>query len=708
MGLNISTPARRRHNRDLAIRLATHGVPIFPSNGKVPLIPLWTKLDTSLIDDERSKAIEKFQAKHGHAPEHVGCTTDPKVVKRLWSAIPDAVPSISCGPAGLLVLDPDSKNDGPNKLTKWFEENGQPVGCPITRTQSGGLHVYYRNDPLDPLGSSAGAFRNLGTDVRGIGGQVVAPGAIREDGRRYTPDPDAPDLIDAFSTSAIPVAPDAVVKAIGSRVGTTIADEDEQREIARLAASDLPDFETLTDPILGGFDLDALTAKDASFEKLLSDPSPDRSANRWALVNCLRNEYAALSVTDYATLLEGLNKDGAFGELVESAPKQGEYDNRAIVREFLKATTRLSEGDVFGAVDDTPEDSPPKKTKFELKPFAAFAAEYEPLEYVLDGVIVRGSLYTLTARTGAGKTTLLTPTALAVATGRQDILGIDAEIGRAAYLTFENPDDFRMKLIAAAKAHGVTAADNLDVGDMRVKPEAIFKSILRSEKEYSLIIVDTLQAAFDGDDFNDNKAILDFVSRLRKLTTLPGKPAVVIAAHPIKNATKDSLVPYGGGSVLNEVDGNLTLWRNDSSDITTLHWQGKFRGAEFTPMDFQITAPPCEGLLDAKGRVVKPPVVRRASESMIEGSEARADREVDAILRALRAEPEAPTRKLMDMTGVSKGTLDRRLAALAHDKLAQKVNSKWSLTAKGLKYVDKTPVPDPDPDWASAEESDQS
>jgi hypothetical protein len=33
---------------------------------------------------------------------------------------------------------------------------------------------------------------------------------------------------------------------------------------------------------------------------------------------------------------------------------------------------------------------------------------------------------------------------------------------------------------------------------------------------------------------------------------------VVVNCHPVKNATADNLLPAGGGTFLNEVDGNLT------------------------------------------------------------------------------------------------------------------------------------------------------
>ena len=62
-------------------------------------------------------------------------------------------------------------------------------------------------------------------------------------------------------------------------------------------------------------------------------------------------------------------------------------------------------------------------------------------------------------------------------------------------------------------------------------------------------------------------------------------PAVVVPAHPIKGATKDRNVPYGGGALLNESDGNLSLW--GPPDAVTLHWCHKFRG-NFEPLTFAL------------------------------------------------------------------------------------------------------------------------
>ena len=67
---------------------------------------------------------------------------------------------------------------------------------------------------------------------------------------------------------------------------------------------------------------------------------------------------------------------------------------------------------------------------------------------------------------------------------------------------------------------------------------------------------------------------------------------MLAATHPTKYAAADNLLPRGGSSFLNEVDGNLTLWADEEQATTTLHWQGKFRGMTFGPIQFAFQS--CE------------------------------------------------------------------------------------------------------------------
>jgi hypothetical protein len=82
--------------------------------------------------------------------------------------------------------------------------------------------------------------------------------------------------------------------------------------------------------------------------------------------------------------------------------------------------------------------------------FSDFLAAFEPIAYALDGIMRSGSLYTLTARTGTGKTAFNVILALAVVTGEgKRLLGRGVEQGRVLYVALENPDDVRMRFMAA-------------------------------------------------------------------------------------------------------------------------------------------------------------------------------------------------------------------------------------------------------------------
>jgi hypothetical protein len=95
-----------------------------------------------------------------------------------------------------------------------------------------------------------------------------------------------------------------------------------------------------------------------------------------------------------------------------------------------------------------------------FKTAAEFCGAYEPLAYVIEGVLRAGSLYTLTATTGTGKTALNVIVALAVATGEgQKLLGCDVGQGRVCYVALENPDDVRMRLLAAGHLLNIRMED---------------------------------------------------------------------------------------------------------------------------------------------------------------------------------------------------------------------------------------------------------
>lgn len=353
-----------------------------------------------------------------------------------------------------------------------------------------------------------------------------------------------------------------------------------------------------------------------------------------------------------------------------------------------------------GRFDEWPlvdrDDAEPPRAR--LKPLDVFLAEYEPLEYALEPVIRTGSLYTLTARTGAGKTAFLISVALAIASGRRDILNLDVERGRVAFLTFENPDDVRMRLKVSSWFLNVDVMDIVDrllILDARVRPEDAFIELEDAARKapLRLVLVDTLAAFFDGDNINDNVQGGGFMRRLRPITRLPGRPAVVVAAHPVKNAPQDNLLPYGGGAILNEVDGNLTLWRRSEgpTGIVEMHWQGKLRGLEFTPLQFRFEITSSPEVRDAKGREVSLPTMLSV---IVNGADIEAQEQAEtngavALLKAMQAEPKATQRQWADTIGRPVTAINRQLQRLKSEKLAEVVIGKWSVTAKGEKELEK-------------------
>jgi hypothetical protein len=325
-----------------------------------------------------------------------------------------------------------------------------------------------------------------------------------------------------------------------------------------------------------------------------------------------------------------------------------------------------------------------------------FCGAYEPISYAVEPFIRSGSLYTLTAKTGAGKTALLIIMALAVVTGRgADILGREVTKGRVAFVAVENPDDLRMKLMVAAYLLNINFAEiagKLLILDKRVSPEALATKLkeLSADDEFTLIMIDTLAAYFDGDNINDNVQAGNFMRRLRPMTQLPGRPSVIVAAHPVKNAAPDNLIPYGGGAILNEADGNLTLRRGDGG-VTELHWQGKIRGIEFEPAMFRFELLTSPDVKDVKGREVQLPVLSPVSAADAAEREKIAVNKDVALLKAMAADPGATIDALALATKIHPSSVKRilwRLATPSGDKLVKKTLDKWTLTAAGREAID--------------------
>jgi len=151
------SPARRAQPYsplDKALILAAWGFDVLPLNGKRPY------------------------NRHGLKAATTNCVQ----INHWWKQWPQA----NCGarpPAWAVVLDIDPRNGGEET---WAEINGAP-GYPtdtlVTRTGSGGAHIWYRLPYAGSIRGQAGA----GIDVKTHAGYLVMPGSIHPDtGQPYT------------------------------------------------------------------------------------------------------------------------------------------------------------------------------------------------------------------------------------------------------------------------------------------------------------------------------------------------------------------------------------------------------------------------------------------------------------------------------------------------------------------------------------------
>jgi hypothetical protein len=325
-----------------------------------------------------------------------------------------------------------------------------------------------------------------------------------------------------------------------------------------------------------------------------------------------------------------------------------------------------------------------------------FVAGLSPPAYLIDGVLQRGYLYALTARTGHGKTAVALYIAQAVDRGAP-MHGREVKRGTVLLLAGENPDDIRARFLVLADAYGFKAEDLkmrfvAGVIDVAAKMPEI-KAEAEQISDLVLVIVDTAAAYFPGDETNSNSQQGAFARLLRQLTFLPGKPAVLVNCHPVKNASRDNLLPMGGSAFLNEVDGNLTLWATAERQ-TTLHWLGKFRGPEFEPMTFELEVADSARVIDAEGRLMPSIVAKPVSEFKLQMEEGKQESEENMLMRAIASDRNMSIANLAITCGFigatgqpQKSKVHAMCGRLVEEKLLERRGNKYRITPKGKREI---------------------
>jgi AAA domain len=351
-----------------------------------------------------------------------------------------------------------------------------------------------------------------------------------------------------------------------------------------------------------------------------------------------------------------------------------------------------------------PETEQPKGPL--IKTVADFLAGFVPPDYVLDGILKRAFLYSLTAMTGAGKTAiaLLISEIASNKTRRRKLGPHEVEHVRVVYIACENAEDVRARLIGMEAKLGFDRA-NLDllvidtVFDLEKNLERIRKDVEAFGGNIGLVVIDTSAAMFQGDDDNNNVQALRHAKTQRKLCDLPGRPCVLALVHPIKHVdSPDKLLPRGGGAYLNEMDGNLTAWAHGDR-MSRLHWTGKLRGVDFEPIEFRLPTIYSAKLADGKGRLIPTVMAEVASDEAIEEAEEKAAFQDKRLLVAMSDRPGGSiaqwaqdcgwtlTAKPGEQAKPHKSLVYRVLTRLVESSLVKKNGNTHSLTTAGKNTV---------------------
>ncbi|MEH2476201.1 hypothetical protein V1281_002629 [Nitrobacteraceae bacterium AZCC 2161] len=640
------TPAQRQgHNLALALELAANGYYVFPSNNKVPLCAVWQKADTSFTPAAREAEVVKANEKNGFMPLHVGSTIDAKVIKKLWKKYPDAVPSLSCGPSNLFVIDADVNDGtdgkrvkaGPAKLSAWLTENDVPMeGVFIVKTRSGGRHVYFKNNEL--LGSAAGTLRDLDCDLRGQGGQTVAPGAVRVDGASY-------DIMGGMTLADLantPETPAGIVTAARTqREMTTVSEADVASRIATLQEATIAPFGEVFDPIMG-YDLDKLAKKDSEFADLRANGTGDFSDIRFKMTRCLMREWPQmpiehlLSFMDAWTLDSGEPGAGTFHEGSQGKKGAGEYNFRDISREHKKGPSehKITDGVSMGAAydeDDNELSDDPKavadreiakaqrkveadneklaKKEVRLASRGLYIediaeGEIDDQDWAVEDIVVRNTVSVMVGMWGTGKT------AVSLDMGLHQSLGLpwhdkETKHGVVIYVALENATDVERRVRAWRQRD---ERENIDTsklafylwksscalvskdGRPTVDELDLIEIAKRASEHYGLpinqIIIDTVAKSIGSGDENDAGDAGRYMQGMQRVAEATGANVMALH-HPPKNGTD----PRGSGAFSADGDTVLNVTRKDNG-ICELRAGGKFRVGDpsLVKIDYRLVA----------------------------------------------------------------------------------------------------------------------
>lgn len=237
-----------------------------------------------------------------------------------------------------------------------------------------------------------------------------------------------------------------------------------------------------------------------------------------------------------------------------------------------------------------------------------FAQEYLPLEYVIDGILPKSTLITVTGPGNVGKTALAMMIAAYKANGVA-LNGWEVTQGHILYASAENTIDFRHRYIAMRDNWPGFVEDHFHVltslasNGLTANGDEITTYCGHLGIALDLIVVDTQAAWSPVVEEINNSEQLGYARALRRLCLTTGSPAVLVLSHPIKTPQKASECrPRGGVGFENETDANWTLWVNEP--LIEVNFT-RLRVPPWKPWNIRIREIEATSVTDHKGRPLR-------------------------------------------------------------------------------------------------------
>jgi hypothetical protein len=512
-------------------------------------------------------------------------TTDrPIIFDWYWDQYPDHGVGVATGrESGVFVLDVDVSGEkrGDETLHELEQRHGPLPQTAHVSTGTGGSHFYFRWPDGAEIRNNAGTVLGAGLDIRGEGGQVVAPPTMHPCGTRYQWEGGEPREIahaPAWLIELLTTNPRLVDH--GAPVTTTKHDDARPNFVSPNSTSPADDYNaSITWTELLGGDGWAHETTDGNGTQHWRRPGKKEGEGSSGTVM----DHGEGPLTVFTTSIPWLKSKGTAGDGVGSysrfqymAARDHAGDYSAAAKAFLKSRPdRLHVLHEQATADDAVSDrslshgrADRLRTKIITGPALLKIPEPSPL--------VRGLLFyeTTSMLVGApktGKTFLAIDLTLSVITGRDwQGLATFPRTRKVFYLAGEGRRGVMRRVTAWCNWHaaalGVTSSELLaEITDRFVMlpgglsiQESIDRSALVDivgEHEPDLVIVDTLARHSRGAEENSSKDMGRYVEAIDEM-------AEATSAHicNVHHSGKDSSKGARGSSaLLGAVDTELTV-----------------------------------------------------------------------------------------------------------------------------------------------------